>query len=344
VMIHSFRSSVQRWIEKTLTADIYVAPAANEIAGLQAFLPEEALAWAEEQPEVLEVGTFREVPVRFHDEPTTLGVTNSKARGKLEFLAGDGAEREFQSGASIAISESFASRFRVAPKERISLPTPAGVQEFAVCGIYRDFTRDSGLILMPRTLFDRYWHDNRVHSIALKLRDPTLGESVGHAFRQRFGSEGQFVLYDNAALRQRVFDIFDETFAVTSVLRSIAIVVAVVGVLFSLSALAIEREREIGVLRAVGASRSQVLGVFLAEAILIALTAALSGLASGGALAVVLTWVVNKAFFGWTIDLNYPTLPLATTPLWIIAAALLAALLPAWRAACIAPARAVRFE
>ena len=344
VMIHSFRSSVQRWVGQTLTADLYIAPAANEIAGLQSFLPEESYAWAEARPEVLEIGTFREVPVRFREEPTTLGVTNGKARGRLEFLAGDRAEEEFQSANSVAISESFANRFRVAAKEKISLPTPAGIQQFEVCGIYRDFTRDRGMILMPRALFDRYWPDNRVHSLALKLRDPSLGESVSHAFRERFGGEGQFVLYDNAALRQRVFDIFDETFAVTSVLRSIAIVVAVVGVLFSLSALVIEREREIGVLRAVGASRPQVLGVFLAEAVLIALTAALSGLASGGALAVVLTWVINKAFFGWTIDLNYPTLPLAATPLWIIGAALLAALIPAWRAARIAPARAVRFE
>ncbi|MGB8467038.1 MAG: FtsX-like permease family protein, partial [Terrimicrobiaceae bacterium] len=232
----------------------------------------------------------------------------------------------------------------VAPKAKISLPTPAGVQEFTVCGIYRDFARDRGTILMSRTLFDRHWHDLQVHSLALKLRDPSLGKSVGDAFRDRFGREGQFILYDNAALRRRVFDIFDETFAVTSVLRSIAVVVAVGGVLFSLSALVIEREREIGVLRAIGASRPQVLGVFLAEATLIALTAAVSGLASGGALAMVLTWVINKAFFGWTIDLNYPTLPLVTLPLWIIGAALLAALLPAWRAARIAPARAVRFE
>ncbi len=344
VMIHSFRSSVQRWIEHTLTADLYIAPAGNEVAGLQAFLPDESVAWAESQSHVLEAGTFREVPIRFRDEPTTLAVINGKARGKLDFLEGDSAEQEFQSGGFLAISESFATRFRVAPKEKIALPTPAGVREFAVCGIYRDFARDRGTILMPRTLFDQYWRDNRVHSLALKLRDPSLGGSVGDSFRERFGSEGQFALYDNAALRQRVFDIFDETFAVTSVLRSIAVFVAIGGVLFSLSALVIEREREIGVLRAMGASRPQVLGVFLTEATLIALTAAFSGLASGGALAMVLTWVINRAFFGWTIDLSYPTLPMVTLPLWIIGAALLAALLPAWRAARVAPARAVRFE
>jgi len=344
VMIHSFRASVQRWIEHTLTADLYIAPAVNETAGLQAFLPDESASWAESQLGVLELGTFREVPIRFRDEPTTLAVINGKARGKLEFLEGDGAEQDFQSGECVAISESFAARFRVEPKATISLPTPAGVQEFNVCGIYRDFARDRGTILMPRKLFDRYWREQQVHSLAFKLRDPSLSGAVGDAFRERFGRQGQFVLYDNAALRRRVFDIFDETFTVTSVLRGIAIIVAVAGVLFSLSALVIEREREIGVLRAMGASRPQVLGVFLTEAALIGLTAALSGLASGGALAMVLTWIINKAFFGWTIDLNYPAVPLITTPLWIVGAAFFAALLPAWRAARIAPARAVRFE
>jgi putative ABC transport system permease protein len=344
VMIDSFRTSVQRWIEHTLTADLYIAPAVNETAGLQAFLPEEVEAWAASRPEVLEVGTFRELPIRFRDEPTSLAVINGKARGKLEFLAGDEAEQNFQAGTGVAVSESFASRFGVMPQTVLSLPTPAGTQEFMVSGVYRDFARDRGTILMHRTLFDRYWREKQVHSLALKLRDPAASASVSEAFRDQFGRQGQFVLYDNASLRGRVFDIFDATFAVTSILRIIAIIVAVAGVLFSLSALVIEREREIGVLRAMGASRPQVLGVFLTEAALIGLTSALSGLASGGALAMVLTWVVNKAFFGWTIDLSYAPLPLVTTPLWIVGVAFLAALFPAWRAACVAPARAVRFE
>ncbi|HEY5954764.1 MAG TPA: FtsX-like permease family protein [Terrimicrobiaceae bacterium] len=344
VMIDSFRASVQRWIDHTLTADLYIAPATNEIAGSEALLPDEAETWAEAQPDVLEVGTFRELPVRFRDEPTALAVINGKARGKLEFLAGGEPEQGFQSSEAVAVSESFAHRFGVSPKETISLATPTGIREFGVCGVYRDFARDRGTILMPRALFDRFWREARVNSLALKLRNPASAAAVGDAFRARFGHQGQFALYDNAALRRRVLDIFDETFAVTSILRGIAIVVAVAGVLFSLSALVIEREREIGVLRAIGASRPQVLSVFLTEAALIGLTSALSGLASGGALAMVLTWVLNKAFFGWTIDLQYPAVALITTPAWIVGVAFLAALLPAWRAAHIAPARAVRFE
>ena len=345
VMIDSFRGSVQRWIDHTLTADLYIAPAVNEIAGLQAFLPAEAEAWAEGQPDVLEVGTFRELSrFAFVTSPPRSPSSTARRGESWNFLQARALKRSFNRANAWPFQKASRPDFEWRRRRRFSLPTPAGVREFTVCGIYRDFARDRGTILMPRTLFDRYWQDKRciplLSSCATLLRE----DPSSMRFANDLEAQGQFALYDNAALRQRVFDIFDETFAVTSVLRSIAIIVASAGVLFSLSALVIEREREIGVLRAMGASRPQVLGVFLTEAALIALTAALSGLASGGALAMVLTWVINQAFFGWTIDLSYPTLPMVTLPLWIIGAALLAALLPAWRAARIAPARAVRFE
>ncbi len=343
VMIHSFRASVLRWIDHTLVADLYIAPAVNDVAGLQAFLPAETTAWAAAQPAVASTATFREFPIRFRDEPTTLSIIEGEARGGLEFLDGPPPE-DFSAGKSVAVSESFAQRFQITRQREILLPTPSGDKPFTVSGIYRDFTRDRGTILMPRSLFARHWQDARIHSLALQLTDPAQGDAIAAAFRQRFGPEGEFSIYNNGALRKRVLEIFDQTFAVTSVLRSIAVLVAVAGVLFSLSVLVIEREREIGVLRAVGASRFQILGIFLLQAALLGLTATLSGLASGGALAMVLTWVINKAFFGWTIELTYPLWTLAATPLWLIPAAILAALFPAWRASRIAPAQAVRFE
>jgi putative ABC transport system permease protein len=347
VMIHSFRASVQRWIEHTLIADLYVAPAANDIVGLQAFLPEDAAVWAGTLSGVESTATFREVPLRFRDTATALTVIEGKGRGDLEFLESSGAEAraDFASGRAVAVSESFSTRFGVKAGDSITLPTPGGEHAFSVSGVYRDFSRDSGAVMMTRELFRRHWpNDERIHSLALKLTPDADPEAVAEAFRTHFGNDGQFVIYDNASLRARVFEIFDQTFAVTSILRAIAIVVAVAGVLFSFSVLVIEREREIGVLRALGASKFQVSALFLTEAVLLGLTASLSGLVSGSALSVILTSVINKAFFGWTIELTFPVPTLAATPLWLIPAVLVAALLPAWRAAGIRPAQAVRFE
>ena len=344
VMIHSFRASVAGWIDRTLTADMYIAPAANELGGLQSFLPEGTEEWARVHPAVKDVATFRELTVRYGEEPVSLAVFSGAARGQLEFLPGSapGAQGVLDAGAAVAVSESFVSRFGLV--DVLMIPSPSGPLRLPVCGVYRDFTRERGTILMPRILFEKSWNDPRLHSLAISVVEPSAVAGLTRDFRARFGSEGQLAIYDNAALRNRVIEIFEQTFAVTAALRGIAILVAVTGIAFSLSILATERAREIGVLRALGASRAQVLGVFLGEAGLLGLASAFCGVAGGAVLAMVLTWVVNKAFFGWSIALSYPLAPLALTPLWIVLVAVGAAIVPAWKAASTSPAKAVRFE
>ena len=169
-------------------------------------------------------------------------------------------------------------------------------------------------------------------------------DALGTELRERFGGHTEYAVYSNASLRQRIFEIFDQTFAVTYVLRTISVIVAVLGVSLTLTTLVTEREREIGIMRAIGGSSGQVRRAFVAESALIGLLASLIGLAAGACLAMVLTWVINLAFFGWTVQLRYPWDLMAWTPVWIIAAAALAGLLPASRAAHIQPATALRSE
>ncbi len=152
------------------------------------------------------------------------------------------------------------------------------------------------------------------------------------------------MIWSNRDLRVRIFEIFDQTFAVTYVLRTIAVIVAVVGICLTLTTLLVERARELGVMRAIGASVGQLRKLLLWESAMIGLLAAAVGLASGLALSFVLTGVINRAFFGWTIQLAFPWGSLALTPLWIVGAAVLAGLLPAWRAGRLIIAEALRDE
>ena len=77
---------------------------------------------------------------------------------------------------------------------------------------------------------------------------------------------------------------------------------------------------------------------------MIGFLAAVVGVVSGLCLSLVLTGVINRAFFGWTIQLAFPWGALAFTPVWIVAAALVAGLLPAWRAGRLVVAEALREE
>ncbi len=120
------------------------------------------------------------------------------------------------------------------------------------------------------------------------------------------------MILSNGDLRKRVFEIFDQTFAVTYVLRTIAVLVAIVGIALTLTTLIAERSRELGLLRAIGGSVAQLRKLLLWESAMIGFLAAAVGLVSGVALSLVLTGVINRAFFGWTIQLAFPWRTLAT--------------------------------
>ena len=267
-------------------------------------------------------------------------------RGELAFTGGKDAEKSarLREPAHVAVSESFATRHKVRDGDIIALDSPAGQARFTVAGVYSDYTRDQGVILIDRANYATHWPAPGAHTAGVHLREGADVAALADAIRRKFGAGAEYAIYDNASLRARVLEIFDQTFAITYVLRTISVLVAIVGVSLGMAMLVTERERDIGILRAVGASARQVLRAFVAEAALIGAVSSAVGLAAGACLAMVLTWVVNLAFFGWTVQLRYPWELLAWTPVWIIAVAALAGLLPAARAARIQPATALRSE
>jgi putative ABC transport system permease protein len=350
VMIHSFRKSVDAWIEHGVVADLFVAPASNEVAGFGAVAAPEAMAWLRSRPDVASVDTFREtsVPIRVNgrEAQALLAVVEGRYRGNLDFAGGRDAQKmaDVFGGKAIAVSESFARKFRIHDDSQLTILTPSGEANFRVAGVYSDYTRDQGIIFMAEPLYLRHWPPAGAHSLAIYLRPGVDLQRVADEFRAKFSPAGEYTVYSNRTIRERIFRIFDQTFAVTYVLRTIALLVAVVGTFLSVTALVAERQRETGLLRAVGASRGQVVRLFMTEAGMIGFVASALGAASGAVLALVLTWVVNPAFFGWTIHLNVPWLSLALMPVWMVASTVLAAWLPAQRAANALLAESIREE
>ncbi|MGI8889673.1 MAG: FtsX-like permease family protein [Chthoniobacterales bacterium] len=346
VMVFSFRQTVSDWVNQTLVADLFIGPAANEIAGPTSFVPPEAIDFLQKDPAVEEVDTYRGLEVPFRDQTIAVAVVSGSNRRNLRFLRGDNDEiiRRFYSQACVLVSESFARRFRVTEGDTLALPSPAGVQKFPIAGVFFDYTRDQGTVFLSQKNFRRIWHDDRVNSLGLYLKKEADPEKVAEAFRSRFSRAGEFSIYSNRLLRTRIFEIFDQTFAVTYVLRTIAVLVAIVGIFLGLTTLVTERSRELGIMRSIGASATQIRRLLLWESGMIGLLASVLGVVSGLCLSLVLTGVINRAFFGWTIQLSFPWVSLAWTPLWIIAAAVVAGWIPAWRAGRLDIAEAVRSE
>jgi putative ABC transport system permease protein len=346
VMVFSFRKTVAAWIDQTLLADIFVAPASNEVAGPSSFMPPETMEFLETHPAVAAIDTFREIGLPFRGEQIAIAVVRGSERRRLQFLHGDSRAifDRFQNEQCVLISEPFARHHHLRDRDRVELPTPAGPRKFEVAGTFYDYTRDRGVVYISSKNFHALWNDDRVNSVAVYLRDGASADQLTKDFREKFSRAGEFAFFSNRSLRARVFEIFDQTFAVTYALRAIAVIVALVGIFFSLSTLILERTRELAVVRAIGGSATQIRTMLLWEVGFIGALAAVVGIASGICLSLVLTGVINRAFFGWTIRLAFPWMSLLLTPTWIIAAAIAAAVVPAWRASRLVPAEALRSE
>jgi putative ABC transport system permease protein len=135
-------------------------------------------------------------------------------------------------------------------------------------------------------------------------------------------------MYSGKRLRGAVLRIFDETFAVTTVLLLIALVIAALGIATTLTVLVLERSRQLNTLFAVGASYHQIRSMIFWEAGLMVVIGESAGILCGFVLSYLLVYVINRQSFGWTFlyGVDWGTLGLSI-PLIIIAA--LAAALPA---------------
>jgi putative ABC transport system permease protein len=145
-------------------------------------------------------------------------------------------------------------------------------------------------------------------------------------------------------IREQAIQIFDRTFLITYALEIVSIVVAVIGIAGALLALVVDRRREFGLLRFLGAATAQIRKLILIEAGLIGVLATLVGIVLGFALSFILIYVINKQSFGWTIQFHWPTGVLLGSLFGIFLATLLAGLYPAQIAVRLNPIEVVHEE
>ena len=347
IMIHSFRGTLGLWMDGTLRADIYTAPAANEIIPGSATLPADLTDALRADPRVSAVETLRQERVTLPDGGEYVLRAERRPAGAGFAFPGAGAaakQTRWRLPDHVAVSEILARRFGWREGDRIPLSTPAGPREFIVAGVFTDYSDDRGCLAVTAENHARYWPESGLHAVAAYLKNPADAPGVEDMLRERFGARGELAIYANAKLRGRVNAIFDQTFAVTELLRVIAVAVAMLGIALAMSTLVTERAWDIAALRSIGASRAQVAVIHLAESGLLGFTAAALGMLCGLLLSMILTWVVNPSFFGWSIRLLIPWRELLLTPLWVTPVALFAGLLPAWKAAGTRLSSALRTE
>jgi putative ABC transport system permease protein len=346
IMIASFREAVVSWLEGTLRADIYVS--APSLVGNRpdATLDPALVARLAATPGVARAGTSRGVLVAGPGgavQVVALDVDPARPP-RWRFREGAADAVWDAGGETVIVSEPYANRRGVRTGEAVRLRTDRGEHDFRVGGVFYDYGSSAGVLVMSRRTYDRFWDDRRVSSVAIEVVPGAHLPTVMAALRERAGREQEVVIRSNRALREASLEIFDRTFAITAVLRTLTVAVAFIGMLAALMALQLERAREIAVLRTLGLTPRQVWGLVTAETGLMGLLAGLLAIPGGLMLAGILVFVVNRRSFGWTMPIDPSPAILVQGVALSVLAAVLAGLYPAWRMARAVPADALRDE
>ncbi len=337
VMIGSFRQTVDQWISRAISGDIFFGPAIFSTAAYDHYLPPEVVAELRQDPEVEDLYLYRCVRIPFKDRFILVigGSFEVLARhGGLWFRRGDGgslmlAARE---QGQVMISEPLASTFGYREGDAILLPTPSGEQRLIIAGVFYDYRTDGPSVWMDISLFRRFWQDEHLNAVRLYLKDKSKVAEYQARLRERYGGRYRLLALSHADLRRGILQIFDDTFALTYALEGVAVVVAVFGIITTFLVLIMDRERELALLQALGASRRQIMGSVLVESGLASFLSFLLGAAAGSLLSLLLIFVINKQAFGWTIRLFFTPDIYWQTLLLILILGLAAGAYPAWRA------------
>jgi putative ABC transport system permease protein len=180
-------------------------------------------------------------------------------------------------------------------------------------------------------------------SLSVRVANPNQVPAVEDAIKKM--GFGAFSLVDATRSMRQFFAVLDGFLAIFG---SLALAVASIGIVNTLVMAILERRREIGIMKAIGASDADVRGLFFAEAGAMGLV--------GGVAGVTLGWVIGRLInFGTNVYLqrqHFPPAQIWSVPLWLvlgaiafsIAVSLLSGLYPAARAARLDPVQALRYE
>ena len=345
LMINSFRTTVENWLDITLYADIYVSspaaignrPQARLSPSLEARLAQlEGVATVEAIRTVHIQGEFGELDL------TAVDPRRVRDAGLYRFASGSARQVwDRVRGGAVVISEALV--FRNGIENVLVLETDAGPRTFEVVGVFYDYSSDRGTVLMSREVYLEHWDDPALSSLGIEAL-PSIGvDDLAESIRAELAGTG-LAVQENRQIREEARRIFDRTFAITESLRILAIVVAFIGVLSALLALQLERKREYATLQAIGLAPEGLERLTYLEAGLMGLSASLLALPTGLLLALILIHVINVRSFGWTIQLAPAIGPFLQAIVVGLVASLAAAVYPVSRLRKMPIAVAIRGE
>ena len=263
----------------------------------------------------------------------------------LTFQKGEAktAYRELANGRTLIANGIFAAQAGLKVGDAVRLSTPAGLKEYRLVAIAGDYLNAKIMTAyISQANLQRDFHKSEDIFVQVNLKpgaDPALAESRMKAILEDYP---QFKLISGKSYVEENRQLFNSVFAIYFVILVALALPSLIALLNTLAISVIERTREIGMLRAIGATQRQVRRMVVAESLLLAAIGTAFGLLVGLYLGYGL--VLGLGVGGYPVAYVFPyTGLLAATAAGLIFG-VLAALIPARQAASMEIIHALRYE
>jgi putative ABC transport system permease protein len=305
IMVASFRQSLEEWLERILPADLYLRSGPGSDTAYLSTADQQAIAAI---PGVRRVEFLRSqrLSVDADKPPITLLARAVEAEGRVPPLLGAAHALEPGEPPAAWVSEIAAAVYGWCLGSVIELPLGGRLARFTVAGVWRDYARQQGAVLIERYQYLRYTGDAYANDAAVWLAPGANAAGVKRDIEARLAGGANIEASGPEEIREVSLKIFDRTFAVTYALEGVAVVIGLFGLSSSFGALVLARRREFGVLRHIGMTRRQVGAMLAGEGLLVSALGLAVGLALGWLISLVLINVVNPQSFHWGMDLHIP--------------------------------------
>ncbi len=344
VMTDSFKGDLDEWLKGYIGGDLYVTSVVpirtNVIRRIEAVAGVEAVA-----------------PVRYFEVEWRLP---DKDWERVNFMALDPAAytrvtnfvfnqsnpdslNNLAQGGHVFISSVISEKYSLAPGDQVLIKTRQGETPFTVAAVIVDFSNQGLVINGSWRDMEHYFRLDGANTLLVKVSNGFSPDEVGDEIERRYGDSERLVIISNETLLGRISKLMQQAFSMFDVLALIALLVGFTGITNTLTMNVMERTQEIGMLRAVGMTRGQVVRMVLSEAALMGLIGGLMGLVFG----VLLSRLFLSAMTfmsGYRLSYVLPLQNILAALLIAFLTSQMAALLPTLRASRTRILEAIQYE
>ncbi|HJZ99335.1 MAG TPA: FtsX-like permease family protein [Candidatus Solibacter sp.] len=340
--------SIEEWMNNTLNPDLFLSTTEN-IASQGAHFPASMERDVEAVPGVAEVQAVRMPRIQFHNLPVmlvTAELDKIARRVKRHMIAGEEATMNqlAAQGKGVILSENLAALAHYKLGDTVEIPATAETIRLPVVGIIRDLSNQMGSIIMDRNVYIRAFRDDSVDVYRVYLDPGVAVADARSRIVERVGNRRHMFVLSNREIRDYVGKVMNQWFGLTYLQVIVAMLVAILGIVNTLTVSITDRRRELGVLRAVGGLRSQIRGTVWMEAAAIGAIGLILGVATGAINLYYELQVIQHDLTGIPLSYEFPLAIVALLVPVILGTSFASALLPAETAVRTSLVEALEYE